>query len=100
MKTKSKCIGCQSIKLVNTLGLCKRCNRHAHDFITKDEMDRMKRERELLMASRGKKAKKGETTAEEKESEEETSEEEAGEGDEKGESEGKSDAGSGSGGEN
>jgi hypothetical protein len=70
MKTKSKCIGCQSIKLVNALGLCKRCNRHAHDFISNEEMERIKREREILLASKGtRKAKKVETPGEEEKAE-------------------------------
>ena len=76
MKTKSKCIGCNSIKLVNALGLCKRCNRHAHDFISKDEMARIKRERELFQATKVKKVKK-----------EEGEEKEEGEGEEEGEEE-------------
>ena len=62
MKTKSKCVGCKSIKLVNALGLCKRCNRHAHDFISTDEMARFKREREIMLTATKalKKAKKEE----------------------------------------
>jgi hypothetical protein len=60
MKTKSKCIGCQAIKLVNTMGLCKRCNTHAHDFISAKEMTRLRLEREELLAASSalKKAKK------------------------------------------
>ncbi len=72
MKTKSKCIGCGSIKLVNSMGLCKRCNRHAHEFISKDEMIRLKLEREMMQATKGaKKAKKtDEAEGEKKEGEE------------------------------
>ncbi|WP_455392554.1 hypothetical protein [[Eubacterium] cellulosolvens] len=51
MKTKSKCIGCNAIRLVNAMGLCKRCNRHAHDFISKEDMARLKKEREELLAA-------------------------------------------------
>jgi hypothetical protein len=69
MKTKSKCIGCQSIKLVNALGLCKRCNRHAHDFISDAEMARIKRERELMLSSKA--AKKAKAAAKEAEEAEE-----------------------------
>jgi len=60
MKTKSKCIGCQAIKLVNPLGLCKRCNREAHKFLSDADMQRIKREREDLLAAAiaAKKAKK------------------------------------------
>ena len=60
MKTKSKCIGCQAIKLVNAMGLCKRCNTHAHDFISTEEMARLRLEREELLAASSalKKAKK------------------------------------------
>jgi hypothetical protein len=79
MKTKGKCIGCESIKLVNSLGLCKRCNRHAHDFISGEEMTRIKREREMLLQSKvAKKVKEDEEPIEgaaEEEGEEETSEE-------------------------
>lgn len=80
MKTKGKCIGCHSIKLVNTLGLCKRCNRHAHDYISIEEMVRMKREREMILLSRAtKKVKKAEDQKAEGETEEGTEEEPVGE---------------------
>ena len=79
MKTKGKCIGCESIKLVNSLGLCKRCNTHSHDFISGEEMIRIKREREMLFLSKeAKKKQEAEEAKEEeaeKEGEEETSEE-------------------------
>ena len=101
MKTKSKCIGCQGIKLVNGLGLCKRCNRHAHDFISTIEMARIKREREAMLAAvrMSKKAKKAEADAAKEKAESEGAEE-GGEAGEEGEKEagGKdSDAGSGGG---
>ena len=82
MKTKSKCVGCKSIKLCNAMGLCKRCNRHAHDFISTDEMERFKRERELMLSATkaAKKAKK-----EEEEAKEEAKDETAAEGEEGGE---------------
>ncbi|MFW9880270.1 MAG: hypothetical protein ACFFG0_44925, partial [Candidatus Thorarchaeota archaeon] len=51
MKTKSKCIGCAAIKLVNAMGLCKRCNREAHKYISGEEMARMKKEREQQLAA-------------------------------------------------
>ncbi len=65
MKTKSKCIGCQAIKLVNSMGLCKRCNRHAYDFISSSEIERMKMEREEVLAASSalKQAKKAEEDA-------------------------------------
>jgi hypothetical protein len=72
MKTKSKCIGCQSIKLVNALGLCKRCNRHAHDFISDAEMVRIKRERELFLSSKSARKAKAAAKAAEAEKEEGT----------------------------
>ena len=98
MKTKGKCVGCKSIKLVNPLGLCKRCNRHAHDFISEDEMARIKLEREALLAATKaiKKAKKEaaaekeaakEAEAEEGVEGEEGAAEEEGEGEEGGEKE-------------
>lgn len=84
MKTKSKCIGCSSIKLVNTLGLCKRCNRHAHDFISTKEMERIKLEREMLLSATkaAKQAKKEEEEAKAKEAAEEGKEEGEEEGEE------------------
>ncbi len=89
MKTKSKCIGCQAIKLVNAMGLCKRCNRHAHDFISKKDIARLKIEREeMLTASMAAKLAKKEEEARKAEAEaEEKPEEEGEEGDEKEEGE-------------
>lgn len=89
MKIKSKCIGCNSIKMVNSLTLCKRCNRHAHDFITKDDMDRLKLEREMRTAFKLEKkkteeqkekdkAEKGEGEGAEKEEKEEDKDEATG----------------------
>ncbi len=49
MKSSDKCIGCESIKLVNTLGLCKRCNRHAYDFLSEDEIEKARLEHELML---------------------------------------------------
>jgi len=96
MKTKSKCVGCHAIKLVNDLGLCKRCNTHSHDFISSKEMERFRQEREIRAVSKeALKAKKAAEDAE-KESAEEGAEEkegeEAAEGGEKAE-EGSADAG-------
>jgi hypothetical protein len=89
MKTKSKCIGCHAIKLVNAMGLCKRCNRHAHDFISKKDIARLKKEREeMLTASMAAKLAKKEEEARKAEAEaEEKSEEEGEEGEEKEEGE-------------
>jgi hypothetical protein len=96
MKTKSKCIGCQSIKLVNALGLCKRCNRHAHEFISDTEMARIKREREMFLASKeARKAKKAEKAAEEEKAEGEGEGEGEGAEGEEGEGTGTDDAGAG-----
>ncbi len=76
MKTKGKCRGCNSIKLVNSLILCKRCNRHAHDFISAEEMARIKSERELLFLTKASlKLKEAEEAKEEKEGEEGAEEE-------------------------
>ncbi len=75
MKIKSKCIGCNSIKLVNSLTLCKRCNRHAHDFITKDDMERLKLEREMRTAFKLEKKKEEEEQKEKDEVEKEEGEE-------------------------
>jgi hypothetical protein len=84
MKTKSKCIGCQAIKLVNDLGLCKRCNRHSHDFISNEEMIRLKREREEMLEASliAKKLKKEAEAEKAAEAEEEKAGEEGEEGEE------------------
>jgi hypothetical protein len=94
MKTKSKCIGCEAIKLVNAMGLCKRCNREAHKYITGAEMTRLKMEREQqLTALAAKKALDAEAEAEAAKPEEgdegEKPEGEGGEGEDEGEGEGK-----------
>jgi hypothetical protein len=85
MKTKSKCIGCQGIRLVNALGLCKRCNRHAHDFISTDEMARIKLEREAMLTAAHDRKEKKEADAKAKEEAGEEGEE--GEGEAEGEGE-------------
>ena len=86
MKTKSKCIGCHSIKIVNALSLCKRCNREAHKYISTTEMERLKLEREMMLAATkaAKKAKKEEAP---KEGEAEGEEGAPEEGEEEGEEE-------------
>lgn len=58
MKSVSKCIGCGRPRLVNELYLCKRCNRHAHDFISTEDIERYRLQHEALLEAKAKKEEK------------------------------------------
>jgi hypothetical protein len=51
MKPTDKCRGCGARRLINAIGLCKRCNREAHKFISEAEMARIKAEQEAAAAA-------------------------------------------------
>jgi hypothetical protein len=58
MKTVAKCIGCGRTKLVNEFDLCKRCNRHAHDFLTHEDFERMQKQHEAILEAKAKREAK------------------------------------------
>ena len=58
MKTAAKCIGCGRTKLVNEYDLCKRCNRHAHDYVSQEDFARMKLQHEALLEAKAKREAK------------------------------------------
>ena len=71
-KSLDKCIGCEVIRLVNRIGLCKRCNKHALDFVSEAELAKAKEEHDAELAAEhvmketeaAKKAEKAETAGE------------------------------------
>ena len=50
MKPIDKCRGCSARRLVNPLGLCKRCNRESHKYISDAEILALKAERAAAAA--------------------------------------------------
>lgn len=67
MKSVRLCKGCGRRILVNTMGLCKRCNREAFRYISKVDMERMMREHvEMLRAAKEIKAAEKEEEVPEK----------------------------------
>lgn len=93
MKSVASCIGCGRTRLVNEFDLCKRCNRHSHDFLTQEDFDRSRRQREAILEAKARReakkaAAKGGAAPGEGEAEgEETGEEGEGEGEAEGEGE-------------
>jgi len=71
MKIKGRCRGCDSIKLINALDLCKRCNRTSTEFISHNEMDERRAELEMLAQSVAAKKVKDIADKEEEKAEEE-----------------------------
>jgi hypothetical protein len=51
MKPLDKCRGCNARRLINPLGLCKRCNRESHKYISDAEISALKAEREAAAAA-------------------------------------------------
>jgi len=51
MKPIDKCRGCSARRLVNPLGLCKRCNRESHKYISDAEISALKAERAAAAAA-------------------------------------------------
>ena len=86
MKPVSRCKGCGRRKLLNHLELCKRCNRESDKHVTKEDLERLIRERDFIRAAKLKqKAAAAEKEAAEKEKEEEEKEDgEDSEGDKEG----------------
>jgi len=82
MKIKGRCRGCDSIRLINALDLCKRCNRTSTEFIPHAEMMATRSELDILAKSASsRKAKTKLAEEEKKEAEEkEAGEEEGAEG--------------------
>ena len=58
MKSVAKCIGCGRTRLVNEFDLCKRCNRHSHDFLTQEDFDRTRRQREAMLEAKARREAK------------------------------------------
>lgn len=58
MKSFGKCRGCHKRKLVNLMRLCKRCNKEAHKYISKEEMAAIMKEHATLSESRAARAEK------------------------------------------
>lgn len=73
MKSFGKCRGCERRKLVNLMRLCKKCNKEAHKFISKEEMESILKEHAVLAKEKAdtKKAKADEDAAKEEEASEE-----------------------------
>lgn len=84
MKLIDICRGCGSRKLVNYLKLCKRCNKHASDFLSMKDIEAARLEREAALEAKAKmkeeeeriKAEKEKEKAEEEKAEEEEEPEE------------------------
>ncbi len=54
MKLIDVCKGCGAKRLVNHLKLCKRCNKHASQFLSKKDIEKARLEREALLAAKAK----------------------------------------------
>lgn len=74
LKSKGKCRGCNRRKLINLMRLCKRCNKEAHKYLTKEEMEQILMEQASFAASA--KAAKDEEKAREADEEEKGGEKE------------------------
>lgn len=54
MKLIDVCKGCGARRLVNHLKLCKRCNKHASQFLSKKDIEKARLEREALLEAKAK----------------------------------------------
>ena len=64
MKEFEKCSGCGAPKMLNRLGLCKRCNKSALDLLSPEELQKIKEQHEAELASEAaRKAKEAEKAA-------------------------------------
>ena len=52
MKLTDVCRGCGARRLVNHLKLCKRCNKEASHYLSKQDIEAAKAEREALLAAK------------------------------------------------
>jgi len=65
MKEFDKCKGCDQAKMLNRLGLCKRCNKNALDLLSPEELAKIKAQQaEEHAAIAARKAKEAEKAAE------------------------------------
>ncbi len=82
MKGLGTCKGCGRKRLINMLALCKKCNRNAHKFVSKKDMERIQAEAaEASAAASEAKAEAAADAAEAAEGEEGTEGEAPAEGD-------------------
>ena len=62
MKPLGPCKGCGRTRLINVLGLCKRCNKEPSKFLSKKELEQIKLEQEAA-AQAAREAKEAEAAA-------------------------------------
>ena len=71
MKPVGKCNGCGQRRLLNHLELCKRCNRESDKYVSQEDLDRLRREKEFVRQAKLKQKEKAAAKAAEEEKKEE-----------------------------